>query len=157
MLRRGRAEDLFVEPFESVFGDIFDAHSVISGITVKVPIFHGDQLVGLPRAARVKEDIEIIKKEKLIQDLELGTIFKAMGGDDEYLLEVAKRVLVTGVGDDLQTILFRQAVLKDCLQNSAVVGKSTRSTYAHTVRRPYRGVNSMDPLRTGKTQMRATP
>lgn len=59
--------------------------------------------------------------EALVQDLELETLFKAMGGADEYLLEVARRVVLLSVGDDIETIQYRQAVLKDCLQNSAVV------------------------------------
>ena len=59
----------------------------------------------------------------LIQDLELETVFKAMAGNDEYLLEVAKRVMLAGVGDDIATIQYRQAVLKDCQQNSAAIAK----------------------------------
>jgi hypothetical protein len=61
--------------------------------------------------------------EALIQDLSLGTILNAMSGGDDYILEVSKRVMLAGVGDDLETIQFRQSVLKDCLQNSAVIGK----------------------------------
>jgi len=59
--------------------------------------------------------------EGLIQDLELRTLYTAMVGQDEFLLEVMKRVTLTGLADDVATIQYRQAVLKDCLQNSAVV------------------------------------
>jgi hypothetical protein len=59
--------------------------------------------------------------EALVQDLELETLFKAMAGTDEYLLEVARRVVLAGVGDDIETVHYRQAVLKDCLQNTGVV------------------------------------
>jgi len=61
--------------------------------------------------------------EALVQDLELETVFKAMAKDDEYLLEVARRVVLASLGDDLETIQYRQAILKDCLQNSAIVCK----------------------------------
>jgi hypothetical protein len=59
--------------------------------------------------------------EALVQDLELETLFKAMGGTDEYLLEVVRRVILLSIGDDIETIQYRQAILKDCLQNTAVI------------------------------------
>jgi outer membrane protein TolC len=61
-------------PFREVFGDIFDAHALITGITVKVPVYHGNQLASLPRVARAKEDLEIVKRERLTQDLLLRLI-----------------------------------------------------------------------------------
>jgi outer membrane protein len=61
-------------PFREVFGDIFDAHALITGVSVKVPVYHGDQLAALPRAARAKEALEIVRKERLIQDLLLRLI-----------------------------------------------------------------------------------
>ena len=57
----------------------------------------------------------------LIQDLELDTPLHAMAGDDEFLFEVAQKALLSGVGNDLGTILYRQDALKDCLKNPAVV------------------------------------
>jgi DNA mismatch repair ATPase MutS len=59
--------------------------------------------------------------EALIQDLELPTVFRAMGGEDEFLREVAKRVILSAMGNDQETIRYRQAVLKDCLKNTAIV------------------------------------
>ena len=59
--------------------------------------------------------------EALVQDLQLSTTFKAMAGADEFLLEVVNRVALAGFKDDVETILYRQAILKDCLQNSAIV------------------------------------
>jgi len=59
--------------------------------------------------------------EALIQDLNLKTLFRAMGGEDEYLQEVARQVLLKGLGGDLDTVKFRQAVLQDCLKNPAAV------------------------------------
>ncbi len=57
----------------------------------------------------------------LTQDLELNTLFRAMSGDDKLLLQVAKQAVVSGLQDNLETILYRQAVLKDCLRNESVV------------------------------------
>jgi len=61
--------------------------------------------------------------EALIQDLNLETIFKGMAGNDPFLAEAAKRVMLAGVGDDIETLLFRQSVLKDCIQNKAIASK----------------------------------
>jgi hypothetical protein len=57
----------------------------------------------------------------LIQDLELHTLLHAMTGDDEFLLEVARKALLSGLRNDVDTILYRQGIVKDCLQNPAVV------------------------------------
>jgi len=57
----------------------------------------------------------------LTQDLELDTLFRAMAGGDEFLFQVAKQAVLSGLQNDCDAILYRQAVLKDCLQNEAVV------------------------------------
>jgi hypothetical protein len=59
----------------------------------------------------------------LIQDLELDTLLRAMAGDDEFLFEVARKALLSGLRNGVDTILYRQATLKDCLKNPAVVGE----------------------------------
>jgi DNA mismatch repair ATPase MutS len=56
----------------------------------------------------------------LTQDLELGILFDAMAHGDPFLRDIARRVVLTGVCD-LETILHRQAALRDCLQNVAIV------------------------------------
>ncbi|HYZ41775.1 MAG TPA: DNA mismatch repair protein MutS, partial [Stellaceae bacterium] len=56
----------------------------------------------------------------LSQDLELGILFDAMARGDPFLRDIAGRVVLTGVRD-LETILYRQAALRDCLQNEAIV------------------------------------
>jgi hypothetical protein len=53
----------------------------------------------------------------LVQDLELDTLLHAMAGGDEFLLEVARKALLTGFQNDVDTILYRQAALQDCLKN----------------------------------------
>jgi hypothetical protein len=55
----------------------------------------------------------------LIQDLELDTLLYALAGDDEFLLDVARKALLTGFENDAATILYRQQALQDCLKNRA--------------------------------------
>jgi DNA mismatch repair ATPase MutS len=57
----------------------------------------------------------------LIQDMELDTLWHAMSGNDEFLFEVAERAVLTGMGNDMKTIFYRQEILKDCLLNTAAV------------------------------------
>jgi DNA mismatch repair ATPase MutS len=57
----------------------------------------------------------------LIQDLELDTLLHAMAGDDEFLFEVAQKALLSGLRNDVDTILYRQAAVKDCLKNPAAL------------------------------------
>jgi DNA mismatch repair ATPase MutS len=67
-------------------------------------------------------------EEALMQDLELGTLFNAMGLGDNLLSEVAKTALLCGLSDPV-TILYRQDILRDCLSNPSVV----RDIYAIAV------------------------
>jgi DNA mismatch repair ATPase MutS len=57
----------------------------------------------------------------LTQDLELDTLFNAMALGDKFLFEVAKKAVLSGLNNDLGTILYRQNILKDCLKNSSIV------------------------------------
>ncbi len=59
-------------------------------------------------------------KAALIQDLELDTLFHAMARGDEFLFEVAKQAIFSSL-DSPEGIRYRQAVLKDCLNNPTVV------------------------------------
>jgi hypothetical protein len=56
----------------------------------------------------------------LTQDLELETLFRAMALGDEFLFEVARKAVLSSL-KDLDTILYRQDILKDCLRNSSIV------------------------------------
>jgi DNA mismatch repair ATPase MutS len=58
--------------------------------------------------------------EALTQDLELNTLFNAMALGDKVLLEAAKKAVLSSVGD-LDTIRYRQDILRDCLKNSSIV------------------------------------
>lgn len=67
--------------------------------------------------------------QALTQDLELNTLFNAMALGDKFLFEVAKRAVLSGFQTDLDTILYRQHILQDCLRNASIV----RNMYAIAV------------------------
>lgn len=67
--------------------------------------------------------------QALTQDLELDTLFNAMALGDKFLFEVAKNAVLSGLHTDLDTILYRQNILKDCLNNASIV----REIYALAV------------------------
>ncbi len=57
---------------------------------------------------------------ELIQDLELSTLFDAMAMGDPFLLEVARKAVLTSLKDEPE-ILYRQHVLRDCLDHSSTL------------------------------------
>lgn len=57
----------------------------------------------------------------LKQDLELGVLLEAMSGGDEFLNDVAGRVIFSGLYNEPDTIVYRQHILADCIKNSLVV------------------------------------
>lgn len=57
----------------------------------------------------------------LTQDLELNTLLRAMADGDEFLSDVARKALLGGLQNDVDTVLYRQAILRDCLKNPKVV------------------------------------
>ena len=65
----------------------------------------------------------------LVQDLELNTLVDAMAGGDGFLFEVARSAVLLGARDGVETILYRQEILKDCLDNRSTV----RDIYALAV------------------------
>jgi MutS domain V len=69
-------------------------------------------------------------EQALTQDLELNTLFGAMAGGDKFLFEAARIAILSGGNDDLDAILYRQDVLKDCLKNPGVA----RALYEIAVR-----------------------
>jgi hypothetical protein len=58
---------------------------------------------------------------ELTQDLELDTLFTAMAGDDSFVFEVVKKVVLAGLKNDVADILYRQRVLRDCLTHPAII------------------------------------
>ena len=81
---------------------------------MKVFLMYKDHDVDLERKLPSNE-------QALTQDLELNTLFNAMALDDEFLFEVARKAVLSGLNDDLDTILYRQNILKDCLKNASIV------------------------------------
>lgn len=59
-------------------------------------------------------------EQVLTQDLELNTLFHAMALGDDFLFEMAKKAVLSGLSNDLNTILYRQEILKDCLKNPSI-------------------------------------
>jgi len=64
----------------------------------------------------------------LMQDLSLDAVFDSMAGRDEFLLDIARKVVLATLTDARQ-IAYRQEILKDCLANPGVV----REMYAIAV------------------------
>ena len=71
------------------------------------------------RQERKKPSLSVYE-QALIQDLELNTLFQAMALGDDFLLDVVRKAVLSG-SSDLDTIRYRQNILKDCLQNPAIV------------------------------------
>jgi hypothetical protein len=68
-------------------------------------------------------------KDALTADLALSTLFAAMAQKDEFVLEVSRKVILSSLTNDLETIRYRQDILRDCLSHPAVV----RELYAVAV------------------------
>ena len=61
-----------------------------------------------------------LNEPALTQDLELNTLFSAMALGDNLLFEVARKTVLSSLSD-LETIVYRQNILEDCLKNSSIV------------------------------------
>ena len=81
---------------------------------MKALLMHRDQDFNLQQGLPWNE-------EALTQDLELNTLLHVMAGADVFLRDVARKALLSGLPSDIETILYRQQVLKDCLKNQAGV------------------------------------
>jgi DNA mismatch repair ATPase MutS len=57
----------------------------------------------------------------LIQDLELNTLFNGMAQGDKFIAEVAMKAVLSGVYNDVNTILYRQNILSDSLKNASII------------------------------------
>ncbi len=58
--------------------------------------------------------------ESLVQDLELNTLFNAMAEGDKFIFEIVKTAVLSGLHSQ-DEIRYRQAVLKDCVNNQQVI------------------------------------
>lgn len=61
-----------------------------------------------------------MNEQTLTQDLELNTLFNTMALGDKFLFEVAKKTVLSSL-NELETIQYRQQILKDCLKNPDIV------------------------------------
>lgn len=57
--------------------------------------------------------------QELIQDLGLDILFEAMAAEDEFVLKVVSAVPLLSLSDNLETVKYRQGILKDCMANPA--------------------------------------
>ena len=89
---------------------------------MKVLLMHAERDFDPAQALRVDE-------RALREDLGLDVLLSVMAGDDELVLEVAHRALLGESRNDRGTVLYRQAVLRDCLNNP----ETTRALYALAV------------------------
>jgi len=53
----------------------------------------------------------------LVRDLELNTLLEAMACGDKFLFRVGKQALLSGLNESIETILYRQSALNDCLNH----------------------------------------
>jgi hypothetical protein len=96
---------------------------------MKALLMHRDRdfvrLEDVPRPERSREPwskTQLSPHEKaLFQDLELDTLLRAMTGKDAFLFAVAVRAVSSGLRNDVDTILYRQAILRDCLDHPALI------------------------------------
>ncbi|NMB53699.1 MAG: DNA mismatch repair protein MutS [Leptolinea sp.] len=56
----------------------------------------------------------------LIHDLELNTLLNAMAHGDNFLFEISKEAILSSL-NNVDSILYRQEILKDCLNNASVI------------------------------------
>ncbi len=57
----------------------------------------------------------------LCDDLGLEGIFQTMAAGDEFLDDVVRKIVLSAAKLDVDTILYRQQILKDCLKNQTAV------------------------------------
>jgi len=70
-----------------------------------------------------------VNEQELIKDLELNTLFNAMSAGDRFIYDVVKKTVLSGLHNDPETIVYRQNIIKDCLENPSVV----RNLYSLTI------------------------
>ena len=77
------------------------------------------------RAWRTEQQVDLRQllpwnESALTQDLGLNILFNAMAAGDEFLFAVARVGILSSL-TDLDTILYRQDILSDCLKNAPIV------------------------------------
>ena len=106
---------------------------------MKVHLMYRDQDLDLQQELPANQ-------EALIQDLELGTLFRAMARGDSFVQQVAKTAVLCG-STDPDTIRYRQDILRDSLENPAVIREMYRITIESVAnkKRSWLGIFSRSP------------
>lgn len=81
---------------------------------MKVLLMHPDRDVDLQQAMPEHES-------DLRQDLALDVLLDAMAGEDTFLFEMARKALLLSPGNDTDTIIYRQAIVRDALAHPDVL------------------------------------
>jgi hypothetical protein len=82
-----------------------------------------------PRSARSRRhehDFDLPRSfpwnaKALTQDLDMETVWRTMAQEDEFLFEVARKAFLDAFNNDVDTVLYRQQILRDCLQHREVL------------------------------------
>lgn len=84
----------------------------------------------------------------LVQDLAIEPLLHAMTGGDAFLTTVARTALLASAMNDLETILYRHEVVRDCLGNSEVVTElyALATEAIESKKKSYWGFVSRNPL-----------
>lgn len=80
---------------------------------MKVLLMYKDRDFGL-------QDSFPVNGQELVQDLELNVLFDAMARGDDFIFDVVKKAVLS-YENDLETILYRQGILRDTLRNPDIV------------------------------------
>jgi DNA mismatch repair ATPase MutS len=87
------------------------------------------------------------RAQDLLQDLELEVLFRAMAAGDAFLLEVARKAVLSLL-TEVPQILYRQDVLRDCIANPQII-RGLYSLAVETIERErkeyYWGLSSSNP------------
>lgn len=81
---------------------------------MKVRLLHKDRDFDLAQPPLWNE-------RSLRDDLALDVVLSAMAGADRAIREIAQKVLLSGSTNDVETVLYRQDVLRDVLENPTAV------------------------------------
>ncbi len=76
-------------------------------------MFENDESALQPDIYRIGSEVS--------KDLEIDTLCKSMAAGNEFLYRIAMNALLSGLNNNLDIILYRQEVLKDCLDNSQII------------------------------------
>lgn len=56
-------------------------------------------------------------EQSICEDLELDILFSAMAGEDTLIYSIVKTALLTGMENDRDTLIYRQQIIKDCIDH----------------------------------------